>query len=346
MQFKNIHITKHSKEMIRGICGATVLTLFAMSIAAVVVLKTKELAFEAATPADGVYGALRPEPFPVSVDPTNKTIVERPDVHAYHRLHLSGKSARSKEVGFLDRAVAKLAHLEWYQNLASPISRILVVLPGERKEEVAQNFADILRWSHEEKEAFVAQIESAQPKLPEGTFFPGKYMVNADASPQDVANILSDRFRNEVLLRYTDEVASRVPLEDTLILASLLEREAYDFEDMRHIAGVIWNRLFIDMHLQIDASLQYAKGTASQYAWWPRVYPKDKFIDSPFNTYEHKGLPPSPISNPSLEAMLATLNPTNTECMYYFHDSNGAFHCAQTYEEHVALLKKHYGRGK
>ncbi len=170
--------------------------------------------------------------------------------------------------------------------------------------------------------------------------------MNKGATPAEVAPLILDQFHTEVLSRYTTEVASVVPLHDALTIASLLEREAYDFEDMRHISGVIWNRLFIDMRLQLDATLQYAKGSKPSEPWWPKVRPVDKYIASAYNTYKYEGLPPTPIANPSLEAILAALNPSETECMFYFHDKNSGFHCAKTYEEHVALLKQYYGRGK
>ena len=77
--------------------------------------------------------------------------------------------------------------------------------------------------------------------------------------------------------------------------------------------------------------------------WWPNVLPADKYIKSPYNTYMYKGLPPSPIANPSVAAILAALNPVKTDCLYYFNDREGNFHCSSTYAEHVKLLKKYYG---
>ena len=99
------------------------------------------------------------------------------------------------------------------------------------------------------------------------------------------------------------------------------------------------------MKLQIDATLQYVRGS-ERNGWWPIVRSRDKYIDSPYNTYLYKGLPPAPISNPSVAAVLAALNPKKTDCMFYFHDQAGGFHCTETYEEHVQMLKKYYGRGR
>ena len=89
-----------------------------------------------------------------------------------------------------------------------------------------------------------------------------------------------------------------------------------------------------------------ATATLTGAAWWPNVLPKDRFRVSPYNTYQHTGLPPTPIANPSVASVLAALNPRNTSCLFYFHDAARQFHCSDTYAEHVALLKKYFGRGK
>ena len=284
--------------------------------------------------------------FPVGVFPAEKEIIEHPEVDAFFTTHISKGDPTSAHVSWFGRALGKLALMSWYQNLASVSSRILVIESGERKEQVSQHFGKILGWSTEEKTEFLGYIEGTTPALEDGKFFPGTYSVSRGAKPADVAPLVLDRFNTEVLTRYTPEVEEVVPLSDTLVIASLLEREAYDFNDMRQISGVIWNRLFADMKLQIDATLQYAKGSKPQQPWWPRVVPSDKYIASVYNTYKNEGLPPAPIANPSLEAILAALNPRKTDCMYYFHDKNAGFHCSKTYEEHVALLKQYYGRGK
>lgn len=285
--------------------------------------------------------------FPVGVDPKRELIVENPAVETYFEEHVLANGNVGRHVSWVERAVGKLALMDWYQNLAGVSSnRLLVVLAGERKEEVGAHFGKILGWSADERQAFLDSVTVASPSLPEGKFFPGRYTAEKGASPEEIATLVTERFDGEVLERYGTTTAERVPLKDALVIASLLEREAYDFTDMRQIAGVIWNRLFIDMNLQIDATLQYAKGERKDQPWWPKVLPRDKYIESPYNTYENPGLPPAPIANPSLEALLAALNPKETDCLYYFHDRDAGFHCAPTYEEHVRLLKQYYGRGK
>lgn len=284
-------------------------------------------------------------PFPVGVDPDKKLILENPQVDDFAVVQLASAKSREGGSGWFLKTLRTLTNIEWYQHLATPGSRLLIIEPGERREEVADNFASILDWEDSEKAAFL-ELTAGSFGLDEGHFFPDSYLVSYEASPEVIAKLVERRFKEEVLSRYTSDVSRKVPLKDALTIASILEREAYDFTDMREISGVIWNRLFIGMNLQIDSTLQYAKGSLPTGPWWPVPVPRDKYIDSPFNTYQNEGLPPAPIANSSLNAILAALNPKATNCLFYFHDSRSRFHCSATYEEHVALLKQYYGRGK
>lgn len=334
------------ERAVTATAGAIFLLLFLGAASTAFLVVKERTLFGGRVVVDVPEGTSGESVFPVSVDPVREVIVENPEVEEYFDEHIAGSNGTARHVSWIGKAIGKLALMDWYQNLASASSRLLVILPGERKEEVGAHFAKILGWSADEREAFIRTIAEAEPALGEGKYAPGRYIVVKGAGPEEVAELVLTRFSEEVLTRYTPSTDAVVPIEHALTIASLLEREAYDFEDMRLIAGVIWNRLFIDMNLQIDATLQYAKGSRPQEPWWPKVLPRDKYIESPYNTYENPGLPPAPIANPSVEAILAALNPKKTDCLYYFHDRNAGFHCAPTYEEHVALLKEYYGRGK
>jgi UPF0755 protein len=129
--------------------------------------------------------------------------------------------------------------------------------------------------------------------------------------------------------------------QDTAIkIASIIQREAGGKSDMKLISGIIWNRLWKGMKLQMDATLQYAKGS-EENGWWGQVDSEDKYIDSPYNTYAEEGLPPSAIANPGLAAIDAAYNPQKTSCLFYLHDKNRQIHCAKTYEEHKRNIKKY-----
>ena len=323
------------------------LSLFAFGAYLVLEATTAALR-SAATPLSGT-DILQPalaQPFPISVDPPNRQIVHSEDIEAAVQTFATPHLSTRTQDRWLDHLLARIGTQTWFQTIATPSTRIIVVFPGERKEQIAYNVGQVLHWSTEEQATFLREVTSRPPAFPEGTLFPGRYVVAVDASPIYVANLIHDRFTRTVLERYPDELEQQVSLIDTLTLASLLERESYHFSEMRVIAGIIWNRLFQDKRLQIDATLQYAKVNerGATGPWWPVPLPADKFIDSPFNTYQHSGLPPAPIANPSVASILAALNPLPTNCLFYFHDRHGGFHCSETYEQHVQGIRIHYGQ--
>jgi cell division protein YceG involved in septum cleavage len=323
------------------------LVFTAISLSLIFLLQAKVLTFTNNVSPQPVPTPTTIKPFPVSVDPQSKTITENPDVANFFSTQVASNHTKpAKNETWLALLTDSLLAMDWYQNLASPMSRILVIESGQRAEQVASNFARILGWNATEKSAFLSKMSAVTPRLPDGKFYPGKYVLTSDASPEVAAILIQGKFETDVLSRYTEDIEAKIPLKDTLIIASLIEREAYDFEDMRYISGVIWNRLFIDMRLQIDSTLQYVRGSKPNEPWWPVPVPSDKYLDSPYNTYKNTGLPPGPIASPSIDAIVAALNPRQTDCLFYFHDKQSVFRCSPTYEEHVALLKQYYGRGK
>ncbi len=290
------------------------------------------------------------KPFPVSVNPQEKSITESPEVDAlFVNENPSISAASLKAKGLFGQIASIIASVPGYGLVGAAGMRFVTIYPGYRQEEVAQAFAKTLGWSKEDRAKFLKHMNETTPALKEGTFAPGTYVVNDGKDLPAIETALYERFYDTVLARYGTSTEATVPLDEALTIASLLERETSDPDEMRIISGIIWNRIWDGMNLQIDSTLQYAKGSASKGkndVWWPKVVPKDKYIKSHYNTYLNPGLPPAPISNPSVAAVIAALNPKKTECFFYFHDKHGDFHCSVTYEEHVALLKKYYGQGK
>jgi cell division protein YceG involved in septum cleavage len=326
--------------LVRLIYSTVVFLCILATVALVIVVESKQYVFEHIKTPTLVN--TEDVPFPVSVDPQSRTIKEIDQV-----VLLEGadavETAEQTDATWLDRVFALFADQNWYQNLATPISRVVVIWPGERKEEAAKNIGDVLRWDATERAEFISLVTTTEPIIPEGTFYPDRYVAHRNATPQEVATMINTTFKEQVLTRYTPEVESVVPLADALTIASLLEREASDFENMREVAGVIWNRLFIDMPLQLDATLQYARGSRpTEPDWWPVPQPRDKFIESAYNTYANQGLPPAPIANPSSAAVLAALNPIPTDCLFYFHGPEQDYYCSVTYDEHVRKLRIAY----
>lgn len=331
------------KILIRGLYGVIVLLCVVTTAGIALLLESKEFVFEQSPSEENSVAVIDTNPFPVSVNPKTQTIVDIDllDNHIYETI----AQEEAEQNTWQAKVVAFLFKRDWYQNLASPVGRIVVIWPGERKEEVVKNVGDVLRWNTEQRKTFTTLIETSEPALTEGKYYPGEYVAHRGATPEELALMIQEKFNGDILNRYTPAVEEQVPLEEALVIASLLEREARDFENMREISGVIWNRLFINMPLQLDATLQYARGATTK-SWWPAVKPADKYVKSPYNTYANKGLPPGPISNVSAAAVLAALNPLSTDCLYYFHDARANYYCSETYEEHVSKLKAIYGQGK
>lgn len=204
---------------------------------------------------------------------------------------------------------------------------------GLRREQVATIVADKMGWSDEERDRFM----NDEPLCPftggEGYFFPGVYLVHVHETPEMVRNRMLQRLKESFDELASEETTRVLNVHQILTIASLIQREAAGKGDMRLISGVIWNRLFQEMPLQIDATLQYVKAEDAE-VWWPQVRGDDKYLDSPYNTYQHKGLPPGPIANPGIAAIEAALNPLDTQCLFYIHDNSRNIHCASTYEAH------------
>ena len=126
-----------------------------------------------------------------------------------------------------------------------------------------------------------------------------------------------------------------------MTLASLVERETPDAEERPVVAGVFYNRLRVGNPLQCDPTIQYALEMAGH----PKrdVRAADLHVDSPYNTYTHRGLPPGPIANPGEASLRAARVPTTTDYMYFVADDAGGHAFSRTLAEHnrnVARLRK------
>ncbi len=216
-----------------------------------------------------------------------------------------------------------------------------VVIPeGMRKEETAEILARELGWSEAEKERWITVDTAIDYDHTEGVYFPDTYLISTEEELAMVAERMRTTF-NEKFAPYAAEALKQNIKWTTLIkIASIVQREAAGRKDMPIVAGVIWNRLEEGMKLQIDATVQYARGDRGD-GWWAPITAADKNIDSPYNTYKYAGLPPHPIVSPGIAAIDAVLRPLEAKCFYYLHDRTGNIHCAETYEEHQNNIEKY-----
>jgi len=213
----------------------------------------------------------------------------------------------------------------------------IVIPEGLRKEEITEILKKELHWSEDTKEEFLSYAE-------EGYLFPDTYLLNFSQSGE-AGKVVVERMKsqfNERCGKVLQEFADANIKHDTAItLASLIQREAANEEEMPLIAGIIWNRLLHDppMKLQIDATIQYIVGEPGN--WWRPIKFEERIMMSPFNTYLYEGKPPAPICNPGLAAMEAVIHDQPSDYLYYLHDSEGVIHLAKTYEEHLENIEKY-----
>lgn len=225
--------------------------------------------------------------------------------------------------------------------LAGPPDLLWLIVPeGLRKEEIAGLAAMVFGWDSAQEDQFLSPSFVTPFGLNDGWYFPDSYLVPRGDSPDQVARRMRDRFNERFGILYPQFLHENIANDKALVFASIIQREAASPDDMPLIAGILWNRLRAGMRLECDATLQYAKKRELNSRWWLPVAPEDKAEDSLFNTYRHKGLPPSPICNPGVAALQAVLHPMTTECFFYLH-AGGKTHCSVDYDEHRANIERY-----
>lgn len=208
-----------------------------------------------------------------------------------------------------------------------------------RKEQVGEKLASVLGWNQDQLTKWNGL--NINTEYFEGVYYPDTYLIPVDESVELVAQRFVNRF-NEKFSPLTDEYVSKnIKWTTGIKIASLIAREAAGREDAKLISGIIWNRLNQDMRLQIDATMQYTLGKNENGSWWGNISLEQKQSDSPYNSYKNTGLPPTPICSPNIDFIEAALNPDETDCIYYLHDTNRQIHCAKTYTEHKANIVKY-----
>ncbi|MEX1123863.1 MAG: endolytic transglycosylase MltG [Patescibacteria group bacterium] len=162
----------------------------------------------------------------------------------------------------------------------------------------------------------------------EGYLFPDTYEVKYEITINELIQLMRDNFATRTIeLNVTAE---------TVILASIVEREAKSDSERSAIAGVYVNRLKIGMNLEADATVQYAKGD-----WKILVSGDPQSVVSPYNTYLNGGLPPGPIANPGLASIKAAVNPESHDYFFYFH-AQGQTYFSKTFAEHKAKIREFF----
>lgn len=170
----------------------------------------------------------------------------------------------------------------------------------------------------------------------EGYLFPATYEFTADMKPQDVLG----KFLRAEEQRITQEDRNRAAqmgysMDQIITIASLIQGEAGNPEQLAKVSSVIYNRLNIGMKLQLDSTINYVEKSIKPY-----ITGDINRYNSYYNTYKCSGLPAGPICNPGKKWITAALYPADTDYLYFVNDANGNYYFASNYDEHKANCEK------
>jgi len=216
----------------------------------------------------------------------------------------------------------------------------VTLLEGWRREEMAEAIESEFtsRGAEFSKQEFINLTKSD-----EGYLFPDTYLFPRDATTTTIVSIITSTFDKRITNQMrTDITESNRTLDQVITVASMVEREARKEADRPLVAGILWKRLDADWPLQVDATLQFALGfDRLKDTWWREPSAADKKITSGYNTYQNTGLPPGPISSPSLSSIKAAIYPESSDHWFYLTDLNGNMHYSETIEQHNANISRY-----
>ncbi len=189
--------------------------------------------------------------------------------------------------------------------------------------------------------AFLDSIPSDRKIKYQGYILPDTYEVYADATAKEVLGVIF----NEMNKLWTDERIAQaesrgLTVDEVLTIASIIEREVKEKSEQPLVASVIYNRLEQNMPLQMCSTIMYALKVPRE-----KLYDVDLQVESPYNTYKNIGLPVGPIANPGKDAIIAALEPDNTDYLYFVlkDDDSGTHNFNETLEGHNVDKEKYQG---
>lgn len=178
------------------------------------------------------------------------------------------------------------------------------------------------------KEQYAFLVDAPDARTLEGYIFPDTYHFKPGFAPEAVIEKALQNFDSKVTLELRDEArAQDKSLFEVVVMASLIEKEIPDPDERRVVSGLLWKRLDAGVALQVDATVAFVLNKT-------RLSRDDLQTPSPYNTYLHRGLPPGPIANPSLDAIEAALHPIESPYWYYLSKPTGETVFSKTLDEH------------
>ena len=246
----------------------------------------------------------------------------------------------------------ELNSIEIAHTITNPEARDIAfyIYPGWRLEEIAASIdlsgfefsgEEFLAYTFAPPDSIRAQLQLPEQASLEGYLYPGEYSLEPHIDLESTIEVFLSNFRAHMQSTELLEgiSAQKLTFHEALTLASIIERETRADEEKATIASVFYNRLAEGMRLQTDPTVQYALGfDETEQTWWKtQLTEADMQVDSLYNTYLYAGLPPGPISNPSLASLEAVAFPEQTPYFYFRAkcDGSGTHAFSVTYEEHL-----------
>lgn len=238
--------------------------------------------------------------------------------------------------------------IAWDLQDSTPTEVAFHILAGWRLEEIAESVPtsglefssqDFLSAVRQPKSSAGIMAEIPSGRSLEGFLFPDNYRFSRKISVESMIETILQNFDLKVDHEMRENYQNQgLSLFQAVTLASIVEREAVQDEEMPMIASVFLNRLTAGMKLDTDPTIQYALGYDRETrSWWKNPLSlEDLQVSSPYNTYQNLGLPPGPISNPGLTALRAVAYPAKTPYFYFRSacDGSGLHDFSETFEQH------------
>lgn len=176
----------------------------------------------------------------------------------------------------------------------------------------------------------------------EGYLYPDSYLIPTYYTGEQIIEVIQENFDQKFAKVKEGATNTKLTDKQILVLASIIEHEARTLKVKQGVSGVLMNRLNIDMPLQSDVTVQYARDSKNKPTkYWKDLDVSDISIVSPYNTYKNTGLPPGPICNPGYDSIYAAFHPTESDYLFYLTGNDGIMHYAVTLAEHNSNIAKY-----
>jgi len=266
-----------------------------------------------------------------------KGIIQNKMVFLYgHSLFYSQKIIKAGEYVFdLPLSIQKILHTI---TEGKTLLHSATIPEGLTRMEIADHLESL---GFSERQAFLkasedtSSISTMDPDARdlEGYLFPETYFFPKGVTTENIVSIMTDQFKDtfsEEWKRRTEEIG--LTIREIIILASLIEKETSLPDERAIVSAVFHNRLKLRMKLDCDPTIIYALKQDGQFK--DRLRTKDLRLDSPYNTYLYRGLPPGPIANPGKDSISAALYPADEDFLFFVSKNDGSHHFSRSFREH------------